>query len=101
VLWRDASHIQHDCTESTGLQQQIGDTQCLLEPRPGLCRAGRRGKAFGRLEGVRLNRLSFEPNPSLRFGATGSDGIASQQVADSIGQALCFRPRMRAKAATV
>ena len=50
---------------------------------------------------MRLNSLSFDPNPSLRLGAPGSDGIASQQVADSIGQALCFSPRMRAEAATV
>jgi len=30
VLWRNASQIQHDCAESTRLQQQVGDTQCLL-----------------------------------------------------------------------
>ena len=40
VLRRNASQIQHDCTESTCLQQQIGDPQCLFDPRPGLCRAG-------------------------------------------------------------
>ena len=40
VLRRKASQVQHDCAESTRLQQQIGDTLCLLAPRPGLCREG-------------------------------------------------------------
>jgi hypothetical protein len=40
VLRRNASQVQHDCAEATGLQKQISNTQCLLDPRPGLCRAG-------------------------------------------------------------
>jgi hypothetical protein len=50
---------------------------------------------------VRLNSLSFDPNPPLQLCPMGSDGIASELVADSIGQALCFTPRMRAEPATV
>src|ERR1700691_3045036 len=62
--------------------------------------------AFGGMETLGLNSLSFDSNLAVRIGAAAlrvlrRSGITSQQVADSIGQTLCLTTRVRAEAATV
>src|SRR3984893_5235175 len=97
----DAAHIQHDCTEAAGLQQQDCRLRRLLKTRPGLS-----GDNWLFTRSQLPRRIGFEDlslgfYSALWLRTSGRRHLRSQKTTDCIRESFDLIARMPTEPATV
>src|ERR1700716_3349587 len=101
IFRSDAAHIQHDCTEAAGLQQQVCHPQRLLHTWPRLSGDNRLSTRSRLLRSFGFEDLSLGLYSALRLRTSGCCHLRSQKTTDCIGEPFDLIARMRTEAATV
>ncbi len=101
IFRSDAAHIQHDCAEAAGLQQQICHAQRLLKMRPGFSGDTRLSMRNQSPRRIGFEDLSLGLYPALRLRTSGRCYFHPQKTTDCIGEPFDLITRMRTEAAAV
>jgi hypothetical protein len=106
VFGRNASEVDDDGAEAAGLEQEVGDAECLVD-------AGERAESRGGVEGfgadverldVGLGVKDLGRDAGLGFGGArrnGGGGGAGEQTADGSGETTLLGARVGAETAAV
>src|SRR5260370_41789567 len=101
IFRSDAAHIQHDCAEAAGLQQQVCHAQRLLKTRPGFSWDNRLSVRSQSPRRIGFEELSLGLYPALRLRTSGRCYFHPQKTTDCIGEPFDLIARMRTEAAAV